>query len=223
MGVLPLSKAAGISAAPHTDPAIAEFYEQAVHACEQQPDGASIATAVTGLYEIRHKAARIREDALTRDIRRLSADDASKATMLAYVARSAGRLQEELVRLTGRLHHHQSAESRLHDLAKQLTDEHPGIASQIYDALQEAAQPVPPATGPVILSHVPDPRWSVGWFATVGDDDVPLTVYPFCGWALVADGPHAAGQHIQAAFLVDGSWLTKSEMHDRGLRLTRMD
>jgi len=223
MTVLPLSKAAGISSAAHTDPAVSEFYEQTVHAIDAQPDGASIATAVTGLYEIRHKAARIREDALMRDIRRLSADDSSKASMLAFVARSTGRAHEELVRLTGQLHHHQAAESRLNDLAVQLADAHPTIAAQIREALQEAAQPAPPATGPVILAHTPDPRWTVGWFATTGDSTVPLTVYPFCGWVLVADHPREGGQLVQSSFLVSGVWLTKREMEERGLKLQRMD
>jgi len=223
MGVLPLSKAAGISTAPHTDPAIAEFYEQAVHACEQQPDGASIAAAVTGLYEIRHRAAGIREDALMRDIRRLSADDASKGAMLAFVSRSVGRVHDEQMRLMGQLHHHQAAESRMHDLAAQLVADHPSIAAQIREVLAEAAKPVPPATGAIVLAHTPDPRWNCGWFATAGDSDVPLTVYPFAGWLLVADNPAETGQAVQSAFLVDGMWLTKREMEERGLVLKRMD
>lgn len=207
----------------YRDPAVEAFYGTVIQALEDGPDGASSATVITGAFHRQHQAHVQREHALTSDVRRLSADDTTKAAMLSYASRSTSRLMDECVRLAGRLHAHQDVESRVHDLAGQLDETHPGIAEQLRDALMSIAAPAPPAHGPTILAFVPDPRWRTGWFRRSDRPEGALEPLPFAGWAMVASVPETPAQAVEAAFLSGGTWMTKSEFLVRGMTLVRVD
>lgn len=211
--------------ARYNDPIVQGFHGAVIRALEDTPDGASAAAAITGEFHRYHAGAKQRETALTRDVRRLSADEGAKATMLAHVGRSASRQLEEILRQAGQLHHHQENGARFANLAAQLDEQHPSVATQIREILDDLTRPEPPAVGTVVLASAVDQRWSTGWFqrSDRGPDGGPLEALPFAGWVLVADGPFDTSQTVQAAFLLAGQWWTKGELEMRGMRLARMD
>jgi hypothetical protein len=208
----------------YRDPVVEGFYGSVILAIEDGPDGASMAASITGEFHRHHQVTKAREEALTADVRRLSADDASKAVMLAHTGRSAVRLVEENCRMVGLLYHHTNAEERLYDLADQLESAHPDVAGQMREILSQLPAPAPAPRGPVVLTSAVDTRWHCGWFRRVDrPEDGPLEALPFCGWVLVAHDPFDVSQVVQAAFLYRGEWWTKTELERRGMTLTRMD
>lgn len=227
MTVIPVAVAAKKVHQPenpqYRDPIVQGFYGAVIHALEEAPDGASAATEITGEFHRHHHSAVQIQTAMTTDIRRLSADDAAKASMLAHASRTASRLLEETVRQAGRIHAHQGVESRMHDLAGQLDAAHPAIAEQIREILLEIAAPAPAATGPVVIASAVDTRWRVGWFKRSDRPQGALEPLPFAGWVLVAEAPDAPQQVVQSAFLLDGQWWTRDELTLRGMILDRMD
>lgn len=212
------------TAAPrYADPVVNGFYGKVIQLLEDAPDGASAAAAVTGEFHRHHNGWTQQNTALMTDIRRISADESAKAAMLTHAARHSGRMVEENTRLVGQLHAHESAEARLGELAERLEETSPAVAEQLRDILAGLARPVPPAVGTVIVASALDPRWSCGWFRQEGHGPAPLVPLPFAGWVLVADDPHQPTQHVQAAFLMAGTWYSKGELLERGYTLERID
>jgi len=212
------------------NPVVDGFYRTVIAALEGAPDGASAAAEITAEFQLHHESAMQIQQALTGDVRRLSADDSAKASMLAHAGRYAGRMLEEHLRGVGMLHAHHEVESRMHDLAGQLDATHPEISAQIREILTSIRPPETPAApaGPVVVASTVDTRWRTGWFRRAGLDEPgiapgPLQPLPFAGWVLVAARHDDAGQCVQSAFLLGGSWFTKDELADHGLILSRID
>lgn len=211
------------AASRYADPVVQGFYAAAIEALESAPDGASAATQITGVFQRHHTGFQQANAALHADVRRLTADDSGKAAMLTHAASFAVRMLSEQTRVVGQLHGHQTVESRLHELARQLEESAPHIAEQMRDILTDI-QPVPVApASTVMLAHTVDPRWTCGWFKRSDRHEGPLSPLPFAGWVLVADDHQSPSQCVQPAFLHSNSWFTKNELAERGMLLERID
>lgn len=224
MTVSPAMQPAEKPVAAYRDPVVQSFYVNAIAALDDAKDGASAIAAITGDFQRHHTSFATSNAALHSDIRRLTADDGRKGAMLNHASAFARRMLDEHMRLSGQLHGHQTVESQLHELARQLDDTIPTIAQQIRDIL-ESIQPAPVMTvGQVVISFAPDTRWSTGWFRrTDKGDHVPLEPLAYAGWALVANDPESPAQGPESAFHYQGQWLTASQLADRGLSLVRID
>jgi hypothetical protein len=207
----------------YVDPVVAAFYATVISALEEGPDGASMATVIAGEFQRHHHTWVTSNAALHSDVRRLTADDHCKAAMLSHASKLARRVMEEHMATVGQLHGHQTVESRLHELARQLDESAPGTADEIRDILTDVQPSVIEAPVRVVLSHVTDARWTTGWFRRTDRRDGPLQPLPFAGWVLVADDHQSAAQCVQAAFLHGSSWYTKVELAERGMNLERID
>lgn len=224
MTVSPAMQSSEKPVAPYRDPVVQSFYVNAIGALEDAKDGASAAAVITGDFQRHHTSFATSNAALHSDIRRLTADDGRKATMLAHASMFARRMIDEHMRLAGQLHGHQTVESQLHELARQLDDSAAGIAKQIREIL-ESIQPAPVMVpGTVVLAYAVDTRWSTGWFRDRNRaDHVPLEPLSYAGCALVARDPESPAQGVESAFHYQGTWATTSELAERGLTLVRVE